>query len=513
MQTSTDETLALPHREVFAPRPLAAGIVRSVAAVFVVCLGCVVLARSASLLPSVIDWDESLYAVMAQHWLQGELPYAAVWDQHSVGLPAIFAAILFFFPKSIVALRLSACVAVAVTSTALYFTGRLIDRRPWPAFVTVFLYIAWTTRLWGFSANTELYIEALIAPALYSIIRLANEGVRNRRDIAFICLSALSIGIAVQVKHVIVAETVLFFAATFLSRNEKRPRPPAWVFVAAVACFLMPTIVAIGYFAFSGLIGVYFSAVVEANLSYMVARPTFVDVWPGFPKTFFFQAVIVATSAFLILRMPERRIFIVLCWAMAAVIDALLPGQFWAHYFLLLLPASALLMAWLAALFTDMGPRVAKLALPIVLLVLAYPLGIVQDVAKARTLAERDVPSLIAARITPELTQTDSIFVFNYQPIIYFLSDARLPTRHVLPADWSKQYRTTTGVEPMVALESVFSHRPKYVVFIDRDWQHMGMDVLAALHRHLAVAYSKDFEIVDEQILSMPAKVEVYRRN
>src|ERR1035441_10454143 len=29
-----------------------------------------------------LDWDESLYIVMAQRWLQGDLPYVRIWDQH-----------------------------------------------------------------------------------------------------------------------------------------------------------------------------------------------------------------------------------------------------------------------------------------------------------------------------------------------------------------------------------------------------------------------------------------------
>src|SRR5260370_7375034 len=45
--------------------------------------------RAASFRVSVIDWDESLYLVMGQRWLQGGLPYVSIWDQHPIALPPL----------------------------------------------------------------------------------------------------------------------------------------------------------------------------------------------------------------------------------------------------------------------------------------------------------------------------------------------------------------------------------------------------------------------------------------
>jgi hypothetical protein len=128
-----------------------------------------------------------------------------------------------------------------------------------------------------------------------------------------------------------------------------------------------------------------------------------------------------------------------------------------------------------------------------------------------RALGHRDVPEIIADVIGEDLAPEDSIFVFNYQPVLYFLTDARLPTRHVLPADWARRYSAVTGVDPLKELDTVFRARPEYVVFLDTDWIRMGDGVLASLHRHLA-GYEKRFEIMDEQILPEPVMVEVYRR-
>ena len=57
----------------------------------VFCLALALLLRALSFNVDGLDWDESLYIVMAEQWLHGGLPYGTVWDQHPVGLPALFA--------------------------------------------------------------------------------------------------------------------------------------------------------------------------------------------------------------------------------------------------------------------------------------------------------------------------------------------------------------------------------------------------------------------------------------
>ena len=45
-----------------------------------------------------LDWDELLYIVIAQRWMHGAVPRTvAVWDQHPMGLPALFAVLLVVY--------------------------------------------------------------------------------------------------------------------------------------------------------------------------------------------------------------------------------------------------------------------------------------------------------------------------------------------------------------------------------------------------------------------------------
>jgi hypothetical protein len=130
---------------------------------------------------------------------------------------------------------------------------------------------------------------------------------------------------------------------------------------------------------------------------------------------------------------------------------------------------------------------------------------------KARGFRQHDAPAMVAGVIGEGLKPGESIFVFNYQPVVYFLTGAELPTRHVLPADWSWRYTAVTRVDPLKELDSVFRTRPQYVVFLDNDWAKMGNRVLQSLHQHLAW-YAKETEVLDTQILPQPVMVEIYRR-
>jgi hypothetical protein len=480
--------------------------------VFLVMLAAAVLVRYSGLFASVVDWDESLYAVMAENWLHGALPYDAVWDQHSIGLPALFALILSVFPKSIIALRLSACVAVAVTATSLYFTTRLFDRRALVAAVVVTLYLGWTSRLWGLAANTEIYLNALIAPAMYWVMRDMATAGRGRGAMGRACAAALLFGLALQIKHVVIAETALFIGAFGLSQFQRTGAVP-WRLLAAVGgCIILPTAVVIAYFYVHGLANEYIRAVFDSNLVYAIDRPSLSKVLDGFPRSLTLIVAAAITGLAMVVRRPSRAGILLSAWAIAAGVDVALPGQFWPHYFLLMAAPAALLAGFVIARIHLRWTAVAAAGVAAATLLLINPLGIVHDAMKVREITDADAPRAIAERIGRSLGPDDSIFVVNYQPVIYLLSDADVPTRHVFPADWSRRFLAVSGLDPVRELDAVFAKQPNFVVFIEPDWLNMGDEMFTALRGHLAGSYEKAFEVEDRQILVEPVPVQVYRR-
>ena len=102
-------------------RSLSKGHYSFVDVVAMICLA--ILFRVWSFGISVIDWDESLYVVMAQRWLAGDLPYVSVWDQHPIGLPALFSCIGWFTENILTGARLAATLSVGATAALLHVTA------------------------------------------------------------------------------------------------------------------------------------------------------------------------------------------------------------------------------------------------------------------------------------------------------------------------------------------------------------------------------------------------------
>lgn len=481
--------------------------------VFAACLLCAAALRYYSFFPSVIDPDESLYLVMAQHWLRGELPYKAVWDHHSVGLPALFAAIQALAPNSIVAIRLSAAVAVAVAATAIYFISRLIDRHYLPSVIAASLYIAKTTRSWGFSANCELYLNALIVPAMLLVLRQLRG--RSRSTEADLYLGALLLGVGWQVKQVILFETMLFFGGALV---VVWPSPRRWRTLSiAAACCAFPSLLVLGYFYANGLLDEYLRAVVLSNLVYAGDSASLGEILHRIPRYYIaFSLFSTLVAASLIFRQKQREAFFVLLWAVASWMDVVLPGKYWPHYLILALPATCILIGYLVTFAREMGwhrrfPRLAAVSVLVLATMAINPLGLYREIQRVDARAQDDVPRTVAHEIKSQLTAADYVFAVDYQPVIYWLTAAHLPTSHVFPMDWSPLFADATGVKPLQELELVFSLRPRFVVVTDKNLIGLDDKTREVLGRYLS-SYQVQLEIRDNQSMGKPVVVSVYRR-
>jgi hypothetical protein len=98
----------------------------------------------------------------------------------------------------------------------------------------------------------------------------------------------------------------------------------------------------------------------------------------------------------------------------------------------------------------------------------------------------------IAARLQPN----DFIYVVDNEPILYFLTGARIPTRYPYPPFliFRKDLPNLTGIDPLQELDNIMKVRPAYVVKnIEEENPSYLPETRAffeALHRHLDGDYS-----------------------
>ncbi len=81
----------------------------------------------------------------------------------------------------------------------------------------------------------------------------------------------------------------------------------------------------------------------------------------------------------------------------------------------------------------------------------------------------------------------DYLFVAEGDPILYYLTEARIPTRYVLPPLINDDLAPMIGIDPLAELERIMALRPRYVV-LPENYQR-DPTFLARLQAHLAKDY------------------------
>jgi hypothetical protein len=121
--------------------------------------------------------------------------------------------------------------------------------------------------------------------------------------------------------------------------------------------------------------------------------------------------------------------------------------------------------------------------------------------SKVRQRTLHDVPRLVADRIATS-ARISTVYVFNYEPIIYYLADAPPPTRYVLlPAD-------ITARELIAEVRRIMSLRPSHIVVTDSPVFFHPPEVQDIVEGELAKIYELDSKFID----SMTAEhVRLYR--
>ncbi|MEP3208976.1 MAG: glycosyltransferase family 39 protein [Maribacter sp.] len=71
-----------------------------------------------------VDRDESTFILMAQSWVDGNLPYTELWDLKPPIAFLFFAVVIYLFGKSFLAIRFAGVIIVALTA---FFTYRITE--------------------------------------------------------------------------------------------------------------------------------------------------------------------------------------------------------------------------------------------------------------------------------------------------------------------------------------------------------------------------------------------------
>ena len=477
------------------------------------------VARAFAFQTSVIDTDEGLYLLQAREWLRGGWPYVAVWDMHPVGAPALFAAALALFGKSIMTIRLLGAICVATTAWLTYRTVRQLHGPRLVGFAAAVLYIGQSVLLGGLASNTEILFAPFVSGAIYLGVRAAVQpGQAPRwRDLA--AMGAL-MGCALTIKPVVAPMGCLAFVLLVLPAwwgGAMRWRRVLAMAVAYAALCLLPTVLFGLAYAARGQFQFFLYGSFLAPLAYAGGAISVAQAWSrimdaGTDLLFPLALALVAVAGLRrrSLNHPAALLVVVaLLWFLTAVLAVAGPGMWFNHYFVILMAPLAILAAMGAwQLAWKLRPGLALPAFVGLVGAVAIHAWSIDTMPRLeRGWDVPDPPRQVAEIIRQQIRRGEPIFIANYHPAVYVMSGAGVPTRFAFPGHLTCEWDRVTGVDVDAEVKRILAERPRIIV-VDRGfWRSMRRRVRVNIATTLRRSYVKVAEV--QEVAGM---VEIWRR-
>lgn len=474
-----------------------------------------VLSRAPAYVMSVVDWDESLYFVMAQQWLAGHLPYTAVWDNKPIGIYAIFAVFQSIFGDSIFSMRLAGTIAIAAMALLTWRIARYFLRSQ-PIMVAELcagiaglLVIGTTIPDDGIASNTEIFMEALTcAGMLWALV--PEVPIRPLRAIGV----GLCLGAAFMVKYVAVFDMFAVFLAMLVLPGRVRRGGAMVVDVLRLGLLfsigaLAPFLATVVLYAVHGALPVLIEASLLSNLR-RVAVPV---SGTSFLHAYALQAMLFPALFLSVLWLLGRVVRdlqengLLLAWLVTSCIGVASGGLYFSHYFLQLLPVLCITTALMLAGLWQMLPRFGRIGLAVLFVASLVPMVLRSATDMGRMVADmslpplgigllRDTPARAAVDLQAALAQSPGaeVYVFDGEPVLYALLREPLPTKFIFPSFLlSRLLAHTVGIDPLAELHRILAAKPLFIVRRtnpdDQNPATRNLDVYAAMNAVLAADY------------------------
>jgi hypothetical protein len=457
----------------------------------------------------MIDWDESVYLLVARSTVEGSLPYVEVFSHKQPMLFLILTA-SFLLPDPVVGMRLVGCLAVTATAVGLGFITRRVVGGWIGPLVAILLTLLATAASGGLATNTEILFAPFIVLAFALVIAGSFAEAHDQRDEVFrFGFAGLLSGLAVQIKLVASFEAFALIVCSLVwmsmsqARTDDRPRQVLRRGLSFAIGAATPMAIALLVFGSFGQLGSYVFSNFGFNFAYTDLQS---DRWSLFVAAMQRQAhsgnlllfaVAVVSAAWLLSRARFRRdpianvVVLSIAWFASAVAAVVVAAKYYDHHLLQPVPAATLLTSLaVARAFQDrrLIIRVLSAALLVCLLASQSTIAIrhLQQLA-----ATPDLPREVAAILVEGGAAESIVFVANSQPVIYVLAEADAPSRYVLPAWYIRpEFRRRLGIDLDAFLDQVFEQRPRFVIVEqDHPWLPDRDFVELLIERYLADRY------------------------
>ncbi len=411
-------------------------------------------------LPVPLERDEGEYAYTAQLMLQGIPPYAKVYNMKLPGIYAAYTAVISVFGETRTGIHTGLLIINGATIVLLFLLGRrLYGSTAGTAAAAFFALLSVSQPVQGAFANAEHFVLLPALGGLYALLRAMESG-----RPASLLLSGALLGTAIVMKQH--GAAFALFGGLFLVIRELRSRPFRLAGRAGAAgcagrCgfFLMGVLTPLGatllFLAGAGVFDTFRYWAVDYTAKYLSAVP-FADGMSALGR----QAAEIAGSSTLIWCLAGAGL-IIPAWDRRArrgnlftsgfllfSFLAICPGLYFRpHYFVLILPAAALLAGIAAGASERLKGaarfRTAKRTVPFFLVLIAlshsayqqrdYLFHMTPEMISRATYETNPFPESleIAEYIREHTSKHDTIAVLGSEPQIYFYSGRHSASGHI----------------------------------------------------------------------------------
>ena len=283
-----------------------------------------------------IDRDESTFILMGQSWVDGFLPYTALWDLKPPITFLFFASLIYVFGKSFLAIRIAGVLLVAVTSIFTYKIGISIANKKvafWSGLLLVILQSLFGSLQGVMSEHISI---AFFIPALYLLIA-------KKRIVAYL-FAGILLGLSLMTK-LNLAYPILFIFLFFFWNAFKQKELFPYLFKILIlggAILVVILATAIPYY-FNNDFQLWWQSVFKAPMAYSGSKDhSFLNVLPlaivlfGF---FFFGI----KKQFLDYKKPG--VLLLIITSFGVVFSFMQAGKVNGHYLIQLYPTLVLLVS------------------------------------------------------------------------------------------------------------------------------------------------------------------------
>jgi hypothetical protein len=475
-------------------------------------LGLIVTIRI-RLLGIPLERDEGEYAYAGQLLLQGIPPYKLAYSMKFPGTYVAYAIIMFLFGQTVTAIHLGLLFVNSATSALIFFIGkRLLTFTVGIAAAASYALLSLSPSVLGLAGHATQFV---VLPVLGAAFLLLNQ--QNRLGVGRLFLSGLFMGLALLMKQP--ALFFILFGAVYLFLGDVRAGLVLrkailrnLVFAGGAATPLVITLLALcytGVFDKFWFWTIHYAHEYGTLVSISDAPQIFIHsvreaIGPNWPL--WILAGVGLLTCFL--NRPPVRSTAFLLGLLISSIFALCPGfYFRSHYFILLLPAVALL----AGIAINNISTVLRRQITAVRL---FPLLLLASCAALLVFDQRDLlfrlspvevsrtiyvgnpfPETIkvAQYVRDHTDSSDTIAVLGSEPEIYFYSHRLSATGYIYtyPLMEPQAYARQMQSEMIHEIESA---QPKYLISITMDisWLHSFRSenlIFDWAHRYLAENY------------------------